>query len=93
MSLLTVTKRSSDTPTEYYVYYNTWNGEILRISTNLEEDTQDPHVVTKDVADNSIVAGNPAKVLRENIELREFGKYMDSDEIEAECKRKIAAQS
>jgi hypothetical protein len=57
MSLLTVTKRSSDTPTEYYVYYNTWNGEILRISTTLEEDSQDLYVVTKDVAAAKILSG------------------------------------
>lgn len=30
-------------------------------------------VVTKDVPDNSIVVGNPAKVLRSNIRCREYG--------------------
>jgi hypothetical protein len=57
MSLLTVTKRSNDTPTEYYVYYNTWNGEISRISTTLEEDTKEPYVVTEDVAAAKILSG------------------------------------
>lgn len=57
MSLLTVTKRSNDTPTEYYVYYNTWNGEISRISTTLEEDNKEPYVVTEDVAAAKILSG------------------------------------
>ena len=48
-------------------------------------------VVTKDVPDNTIVAGNPAKVLQENVQLREFGKYMNSDKTEAACKEKLAA--
>ncbi len=47
-------------------------------------------VVTKDVPPNSIVAGNPAQVIRENIEVREYGKYMNSDEIERACKEKNA---
>lgn len=48
-------------------------------------------VVTKDVPANSIVAGNPAKVIRENIETREFGKYINSDETEQACKSKMTA--
>ena len=57
MSLLTVTKRFNDTPTEYYVYYNTWNGEISRISTSIEEDNKEPYVVTDDVAAARILSG------------------------------------
>ncbi|MCB9973501.1 MAG: acyltransferase [Rhodospirillales bacterium] len=49
-------------------------------------------VVTKDVPPHCIVAGNPAQIIRENIEVREFGKYMNTDEVEAACKEKIAAQ-
>ena len=48
-------------------------------------------VVTKDVPAHTIVAGNPAKVIRENIEVREFGKFMNSDEVERDCKARIAA--
>lgn len=40
-------------------------------------------VVTKSVAPRSIVAGNPAKVIRENIDVIEYGRLVDADENEA----------
>lgn len=36
-------------------------------------------IVTKDVPDNCIVAGNPAKILKENIEVGPYGRFTDAD--------------
>jgi acetyltransferase-like isoleucine patch superfamily enzyme len=46
-------------------------------------------VVTKDVLPHSIVAGNPAKIIREHIEVREYGKFMNADAVEVACKEKL----
>lgn len=43
-------------------------------------------VVTKDVPDNSIAAGNPAKVIRSNIEVGHYGRFLDADDRERELK-------
>lgn len=40
-------------------------------------------VVTKSVPARSIVAGNPARVIRENIEVGEYGRFLDADAAES----------
>jgi acetyltransferase-like isoleucine patch superfamily enzyme len=40
-------------------------------------------VVTRDVPAGSVVAGNPAKILRSGIVVGEFGRFPDADENEA----------
>lgn len=40
-------------------------------------------VVTKDVPPGSVVAGNPAKILRSGIEVGEYGRFTDADATEA----------
>ncbi|MBF9032115.1 acyltransferase [Rhodobacterales bacterium HKCCE3408] len=40
-------------------------------------------IVTKSVPPRCIAAGNPAKVLRENIEVGEFGRFLEADETES----------
>lgn len=39
-------------------------------------------VVTKDVPARSIVAGNPAQVIRSDIEVGTYGRFLDADETE-----------
>jgi acetyltransferase-like isoleucine patch superfamily enzyme len=39
-------------------------------------------VVTKDVPARSIVAGNPAKVIRSDIEVGTYGRFLDADDTE-----------
>ena len=39
-------------------------------------------IVTKDVPPFTIVAGNPAKIIRENIEVKGFGRFLDADDRE-----------
>jgi acetyltransferase-like isoleucine patch superfamily enzyme len=39
-------------------------------------------VVTKDVPPRSIVAGNPAKVIRSDIEVGPYGRFIDADDTE-----------
>jgi acetyltransferase-like isoleucine patch superfamily enzyme len=39
-------------------------------------------IVTKDVPPRSIVAGNPARIVRENIEVKAYGRFLDADETE-----------
>ncbi len=39
-------------------------------------------VVTKDVPDCCIAAGNPAKVIRENIDVGKFGRFLKADDTE-----------
>lgn len=39
-------------------------------------------VVTRDVPDRSIVAGNPAKIIRSEIEVGHYGRFLDADEKE-----------
>lgn len=39
-------------------------------------------VVTKDVPPRSIVAGNPAKIIRSEIEVGTYGRFLDADETE-----------
>lgn len=43
-------------------------------------------VVTKDVPPNCIVAGNPAKIIREDIEVGSYGRFDYADENEKRCK-------
>jgi acetyltransferase-like isoleucine patch superfamily enzyme len=40
-------------------------------------------VVTKSVPPRCVVAGNPARILRENIEVGEYGRFLDADATEA----------
>ena len=40
-------------------------------------------VVTKDVPPRSIVAGNPAQVIRSNIHVKAYGRFVSADETEA----------
>ena len=37
-------------------------------------------VVTRDVPDRTIVAGNPARVIRSGVEVGPYGRYVDADE-------------
>ena len=46
-------------------------------------------IVTKDVPPRSIVAGNPAKVVRENIEVKAYGRFLDADETEKRLKASL----
>lgn len=39
-------------------------------------------VVTKDVPSGSMVAGNPAKVIRSDIEVGRYGRFLDADDTE-----------
>ena len=39
-------------------------------------------VVTKDVPSNCIVAGNPARIIRREIEVGEYGRFKDADDVE-----------
>lgn len=43
-------------------------------------------VVVRDVPDGSIVAGNPARVIRSDVTLGRFGRYLDADIIEAQLR-------
>lgn len=40
-------------------------------------------IVTKSVPPRCVVAGNPAKILRENIEVGEYGRFLEADQTEA----------
>lgn len=40
-------------------------------------------VVTKSVPARSLVAGNPARILRENIDVESYGRFLDADAMEA----------
>ena len=44
-------------------------------------------VVTRSVPPKCIVAGNPAKVIREGIEVGPYGRFLDADERESELVR------
>jgi acetyltransferase-like isoleucine patch superfamily enzyme len=39
-------------------------------------------VVTKDVPPRSVVAGNPARIIRSNIEVGRYGRFLDADDTE-----------
>lgn len=39
-------------------------------------------VVTKDVPPRSVVAGNPAKILRSDVEVGRYGRFLDADDRE-----------
>lgn len=49
-------------------------------------------VVTKSVPPRCIVAGNPAVIIRENIEVGEYGRFANADEIEAAQAEKLASE-
>ncbi|MBF9036667.1 acyltransferase [Rhodobacterales bacterium HKCCE2091] len=40
-------------------------------------------IVTKSIPPRCIAAGNPARVLRENIEVGEYGRFVEADETES----------
>lgn len=44
-------------------------------------------VVTKSVPPRSIVAGNPAQIIRSDIEVGPYGRFLDADQTEAELAR------
>ncbi len=46
-------------------------------------------IVTKDVPARCIVAGNPARVIRENIEVTGYGRLKDADTNEQACLSKV----
>lgn len=56
MSLLNVTKIKNDTPTNYYVSYDTWNGEIKSVGTSERQNEVD-YIVTTDPDAGKILAG------------------------------------
>jgi serine acetyltransferase len=41
-------------------------------------------VVTKDVPPKSIVAGNPAQIIRQDIELGPFGRFLNAEDTKAQ---------
>lgn len=43
-------------------------------------------VVTKDVEPRSIVAGNPGKVIRSDIEVEAYGRFLDADDTERQIR-------
>ncbi|WP_234027173.1 DapH/DapD/GlmU-related protein [Erythrobacter sp. KY5] len=43
-------------------------------------------VVTRDVPARSIVAGNPAQIIREGIEVGPYGRFLDADETERQIR-------
>ena len=43
-------------------------------------------VVVKDVPPRSVVAGNPARVVREDIDVIEYGRFRNADETEQRLK-------
>lgn len=45
-------------------------------------------VVTKDVMPNTAVAGNPAKIVKENIATEKFGRLLEADENERQLRKK-----
>lgn len=45
-------------------------------------------VVTKSVPPRCVVAGNPARIIRENIEVGSFGRFLDADLTESELAKK-----
>lgn len=47
-------------------------------------------VVVRDVPDGSIVAGNPARVIRSGVTLGRFGRYLDADATEARLRESDA---
>lgn len=42
-------------------------------------------VVMSDVPPRSVVAGNPAKIIRSGIEVREYGRFIEADHNEKKC--------
>jgi acetyltransferase-like isoleucine patch superfamily enzyme len=49
-------------------------------------------VVTKDVPPKSIVAGNPATIIRENIEVGQFGRFPWAEAAQIEALQRLAEQ-
>ncbi len=47
-------------------------------------------IVTKDVPSRCIVAGNPAIIIRENIKVKAYGRFLDADDTEIKCQKAIA---
>jgi acetyltransferase-like isoleucine patch superfamily enzyme len=43
-------------------------------------------VVTRNVPDRSLVAGNPARIVRSEIEVGRLGRFSDADQRERECR-------
>lgn len=48
-------------------------------------------VVTRDVPNGCVVAGNPAKILRENIRVGAYGRFEGADETAAAIAERIAS--
>ncbi|MEM7780750.1 MAG: DapH/DapD/GlmU-related protein [Pseudomonadota bacterium] len=48
-------------------------------------------VVTKDVPDRTIVAGNPAQVIKEDIEVGAYGRFVTADETERRIRQTDAS--
>ena len=43
-------------------------------------------MVTRNVPDRSLVAGNPARIVRSDIDVGRLGRFSDADQRERECR-------
>lgn len=56
-SVIQLVKEPSQ-PTEYYVYYNQWDGNIISVGTGINENLEDPYILTDDEDAKKILMGS-----------------------------------